>query len=382
MKECKYADRCGGCTYMNSDYESQLKKKQELVEKLMGHYCRVSPIVPMNNPYNYRNKVHGVISSDKKGNIISGTYEPGSHRVVAVDSCRIDNEVADKIIATIVKLMKSFKYTAYNEDTHRGFLRHVLVRFAHSTGQYMVVLVTGDTVFPSKNNFVKALLKEHPQVTTIVQNINNHNTSMVLGDKEFVLYGKGYIEDVLCGKHFRLSAKSFYQVNSVQTELLYDIAVKSANFSGNENIIDAYSGIGTIGIIAASHVKSVTGVELNPQAVRDAGYNARLNGCGNVKYLQGDAGEFMLQEAAAGKKYDVVIMDPPRTGSDEKFLSSLVKLTPDKIIYISCGPKTLARDVKFLTQKGYKVKKCVPVDMFPWAEHVETCVLLTKTSEA
>lgn len=363
---------------MDMEYKEQLAAKQEQVGKYMKLFGRVQPIVGMDNPYHYRNKVHAVISGDKNGSIYAGTYEAGSHYVVDVESCLIDNEEADAIIRTIAGLMKSFRYVPYNEDTGRGFLRHILVRTAHATGQIMVVLVVADALFPSKNNFVKALLKAHPAITTIVANVNNRRTSMVLGEREQVLYGKGYIEDELCSCRFKLSPKSFYQINPVQTEVLYNLAMEYAGLTGSENVIDAYSGIGTIGIVASRSAKTVTGIELNADAVKDAKINLRFNNCNNAKYFQGDAGEFMLAEAAAGHKYDVVFMDPPRSGSGKDFLDAVVRLAPRRIVYISCNPETQAADLKKLVRGGYRMEKCTPVDMFPWTGWVETVVLLSK----
>lgn len=375
--QCKYAVKCGGCKYIGQDYQEQLKEKQQFVTTLMKPFGKVLPIIGMADPYHYRNKVHAVVGGDRKGNIFAGTYESGSHRIVPVESCQIDDESADSIINTIVKLMKSFKYKPYNEDSHRGFLRHILVRSGHATGQIMVVLVVGDTFFPSKNNFVKALLKEHPQITTIVMNVNNRNTSMILGERQQVIYGKGYIEDELCGCRFKISPKSFYQVNSVQTEVLYGLAMEYAGLTGKENVIDAYSGIGTIGIVASQKAKTVTGIELNADAAADAKINLRFNKCTNARYIKGDAGEFMRKEAAAGRRYDVVFMDPPRAGSSRIFLDSIAKLSPDKVVYISCSPETLARDVKYLIGRGYRMEKCRPVDMFPWTESIECVVLMS-----
>ena len=242
----------------------------------------------------------------------------------------------------------------------------------------MVVLVLGSPILPSKNNFVKALLKEHPEITTIVINVNNRNTSMVLGDKEQVIYGKGYIEDVLCGKTFKISPKSFYQVNPVQTEKLYSTAIEYAGLTGKETILDAYCGIGTIGMIASDRAKRVIGVELNSDAVRDARVNAKINKIENIELYNKDAGEFMVQLAEQGEKIDVVFMDPPRAGSDEAFLSSVIKCNPERIVYVSCNPETLARDLKYLTKKGYKVKKMRGCDMFAHTNHVETVCLLSK----
>ena len=220
---------------------------------------------------------------------------------------------------TVTSLMKSFKMRPYNEDTGYGFLRHILVRTGYHTGQIMVVLVTASPVFPSKNNFVKALRKEHPEITTIVANVNNRNTSMVLGDKQQILYGKGYIEDVLCGKTFRISSKSFYQVNPVQTEVLYNKAIEFAGLTGKERVIDAYSGIGTIGMVASDHAGEVISVELNGDAVRDAVFNAKQNKVKNIRFYKEDAGDFMVKMASHKEKADVVFMDPPRAGSDPCF---------------------------------------------------------------
>ena len=375
---CAHDKKCGGCQYQNMPYPEQLKKKQKTEQKLLGKFGQVSPIIGMKNPYYYRNKVHAVFDRDRRGNIISGTYEVKSHRVVPIEECLIEDEKSQEIIRTIRGMLKSFKIKTYDEDTGYGLLRHVLVRRGFTSGEVMVVLVTGSPVFPSKNNFVKALRKVHPEITTVVLNINDKKTSMVLGEREIVLYGKGFIRDTLCGRTFRISPKSFYQVNPVQTEVLYGTAVKYADLTGKERVIDAYCGIGTIGLVAAGHAKEVIGVELNPDAVRDARINARENKITNAHFRQGDAGEFMEAMAAAGEKADVVFMDPPRSGSDERFLSSLLKLAPGKVVYISCNPVTLARDLEFLTRKGYIVKKIQPVDMFCFCDHVETVCLLSR----
>ena len=231
---------------------------------------------------------------------------------------------------------------------------------------------------PSKNNFCKALRKLHPEITTVILNVNDKKTSMVLGERNITLYGKGFIEDTLCGCTFRLSPASFYQVNPVQTEKLYQKAIKMAKLQGEEKVIDAYCGIGTIGLIASSHVKEVISVELNKDAVKDAIINSKRNGIKNVRFYQGDAGKFMVEMAQKGEKADVVIMDPPRTGSDEAFLSSVVKLAPERVVYVSCGPETLARDLKYLTKHGYTVKRATPYDCFPYTEHIETVVLLCR----
>ena len=387
---CPYDKKCGGCNLLKHDYAEQIKIKKAALAKLLAPYGKLTEVIGMENPLHYRNKVHAVFTTDRKGNIISGVYEEGTHKVVAVDNCLIENEKADAIIATIRKLLPSFKLKVYDEDRRTGLFRHVLIRTAHSTGQIMVVLVLSSTMFPSKNNFVKALLKEHPEITTIVMNINDKRTSMVLGDREQTIYGKGYIEDVLCGNTFRTSPKSFYQVNSVQTEILYNKAIEFAKLRGDETVIDAYCGIGTIGITAAAHMAKVAennknnikrgnviGVELNADAVKDAVANAKRNNMDNIRFYCDDAGRFMTRMAANGQKADVVFMDPPRSGSDEAFLNCVAKLSPEKIVYISCGPDTLARDLGVLKKKGYKVEKMVGVDLFPMTGHVETVVLLS-----
>ena len=344
----------------------------------MQPFCKTAGITGMKDPYHYRNKVHAVFARKKDGTIISGVYEEGTHRVVPVETCQIEDEKADAIINDVRGLLKSFKIKIYNEDTGYGLLRHVLIRRGFSTGEIMVVLVLGSPVMPSKNNFVKALRKLHPEITTVVLNVNDKRTSMVLGDRETTIYGKGYIEDVLCGLKFRISSKSFYQINPVQTEKLYGKAMELAGLSGTERVIDAYCGIGTIGMVAAKSAKEVIGVELNPDAVRDAVKNAKHNQMKNIRFYQEDAGRFMEKMAALGEKADVVFMDPPRSGSTEQFMKSVVTLAPKKIVYISCDPQTQARDLKYLTRYGYKAMGAYPYDMFPFTKHAENIVLLTK----
>ena len=295
----------------------------------------------------------------------------------------IEDAIADKIIVAVRKMLKSFKLTTYDEYTQRGFLRHILVKRGFATNEVMLVLVTGTPVFPSKNNFVKAITKEFSEIKTVVQNINPYRTNLVLGDVKKILYGKGYIEDILCGCKFRISPKSFYQINPIQTEVLYGKAIEFAKLKGNETVLDTYCGIGTIGIIAARNgAASVIGVELNKDAVKDAVQNARANDLKNIRFYQGDAGEFMEAASEEDEKPDVVFMDPPRAGSDKKFLSSLIKMSPKTVVYISCNPETMARDLYYLTQNStYKVRKIQPVDMFPHTSHIETVVLLSQLKQ-
>ncbi len=376
--ECPQAKKCGGCQLQNMSYDRQLSYKQSLVVKLFAKYCHVDDIVGMDKPYNYRNKVSAAFGTTRSGMIISGIYQSSTHNIVKTDSCMIEDKAADEITVTVRKLLRDFKLTAYNERTERGFLRHVLIRRGFATGEIMVVLVTSTPIFPGKNGFIKKLLTLHPEITTIVQNVNNKFTSMVLGENQKTLYGNGYIEDVLCGKRFRISPQSFYQINPVQTEKLYSKAISLASLTGRETVIDAYCGIGTIGITASEHAKRVIGTEINKDAVHDAVINAKINKIGNIVFYAKDAGEFMEEAAENGESADVVFTDPPRAGCSVKFLKSLVKLSPEKIVYISCNIETQARDVYFLTKNGYKVNSCSPFDMFPHTRHVECIVLMSK----
>ena len=342
MNQCPNFKKCGGCQYLDVPYEKQLEKKQRELTALLKPFCKVNSIVGMEHPFHYRNKVHAVMVRDRKGNIISGVYKEGTHKVLPVETCLIEDERADAIIQTIRKLLPSFKMKVYDEDTGYGFLRHVLVRTAHKTGEVMVVMVTASPVFPSKNNFVKALRKVHPEITTVVQNVNNRGTSMVLGDKEHVLYGPGFVVDELCGRKFRISSRSFYQINPVQTERLYNLAIEAAGLTGKETVVDAYCGIGTISLVAAGKAGNVIGVELNQDAVRDAVMNARMNQIKNVRFYNNDAGKFMVQMASEGARADVVFMDPPRSGSTEEFIHAVAILAPRRVVYVSCSPETLA----------------------------------------
>lgn len=375
---CPHYEKCGGCQLQHISYEGQSKYKQETVEKLMKKYGRPQAILTMETPFEYRNKSHSTFGEDKNGKLISGIYQEYSHRLISVERCMIQDPKADAIVNTIRDLMPSFKMRAFNEEYGKGFLRHVLIRKGFNSGELMVALVVTEHKFQGKNNFVKALLKAHPEITTIVMNINDKNTSMVLGNAEKVLYGKGRIKDTLCGIEFSLSPKSFYQINPPQTERLYKKSIQMANLKGNETVIDAYSGIGTISLVLAKQVKQVVGVELNKDAVKDAIYNAKANDIKNAKFVQDDAGAFMVKLAEQNEKIDVVFMDPPRSGSDERFLASVAKLKPKKVVYISCNPHTQKRDLDYITSRGYVVKGIQPVDMFPQTFHVENIVVLER----
>ena len=375
-KRCPLYKKCGGCQIHNMDYEAQLDFKMKKVVRLLGRFHYVENIIGMDNPYHYRNKVQAAFGRDKQNRIISGVYQSSTHRIVPVDNCLIEDKKADEIIVTIRKLIKSFKLGTFDENKMVGFLRHVLVKRGFVSGEIMVVLVTGTEEFKSKRSFINALLERHPDITTIVQNINNKRTNLVLGEKMITLYGDGVIKENLCGYTFTISPKAFYQINPVQTEILYNKAMEFADIKKSDIVIDAYCGTGTIGIIASKYACHVYGVELNKDAVRDAKKNAKLNNIENIDFVNTDAGRYMVNIADEGLKADVVIMDPPRAGSDIKFLKSLVKLSPKKVVYISCNPETLARDLMFLSKNRYKIRKIQPVDMFPHTEHVECAALL------
>lgn len=379
-KLCPVSAKCGGCKWINIGYQEQLEAKATRFRRLMEPFCKPEPLIAMEKPEHYRCKVHAAFGEDRRHNAISGIYEEKSHRIVPVDSCLIENRKADEIIVSVRGLLRSFKIRPYNEDTGYGLLRHVLVRVGYATGEIMVVLVLTSPVMPSKNNFVKALRQLHPEITTIVVNVNDRDTSMILGEREQVIYGKGYIEDRLCGMTFRLSPKSFYQINPAQTQKLYEKAMEYAALTGRETVLDAYCGTGTIGLIAAGRAKEVIGVELNRDAVRDAVSNARRNGVTNIHFYQNDAGRLLLEMAEQSAKLDVLFLDPPRSGSDGAFLDAAAKIGPEKIVYISCNPETLVRDLEILKKKGYKVRACVGVDMFPYTESLEAVVVLDKKS--
>ncbi len=375
---CPYSKKCGACQMIDMPYKNQLKKKHARVQELLEPYIRVESFIGMDEPEHYRCKVHAVFTHDRKGNPLSGIYREGSHEVVPVERCLLEDEKADAIISSIRGMLRSFKIKTFDEDNGYGLLRHVLIRIGKNTGEIMVVLVTVSPIFPSKNNFVKALLKEHPEITTIVLNVNDKQTSMILGDKEKPMYGPGFIYDICCGMKFKISPKSFYQVNPVQTEVLYNTALDMADLGGDEIALDCYSGVGTIGLIASRRVKEVISVELNKDAVRDAILNAKINEVKNITFYQNDATIFMQQLADSGDKVDLVFMDPPRSGSTPEFIRSLIALSPKKVVYISCSPDSLANDLKLITKGGYEVKRAVPVDMFPFTRGIETVVLLTK----
>ena len=379
---CPCAENCGGCQYQGIPYPEQLQRKQVYLQQLLGSFCSVEPILGAEHPLHYRCKVHAAFGTDKQGKTISGIYQPMTHRIVPVDSCLIEDQTADSIIRDIRSLMSSFRIAPFDEKRNTGFLRHVLIRKGYSTGQYMVVLVAVSPVFRSQKAFLQELLKKHPEIITVILNINSRYTPVVLGREQKILYGPGYIEDTLCGLRFRISAKSFYQVNPEQAEKLYRTAVNFAGLTGKETLLDAYCGTGTIGLVASASCAQVLGVEISRDAVQDAIENAKSNGIRNAWFTCADTVDYIDSLVKEGNRCDIVLMDPPRDGSSEAFLTSLLHMQPDRIVYVSCGPESLARDLKILTDRGYTVRKIQPVDMFPYTEHVEVATLLERVRNA
>ena len=381
--DCKLrAKNCGGCPMLATEYAAQLKKKEADVRALLGKYGPVAPIRGMETPYHYRNKVISTFAPTAGGKLTSGIYAARTHKVLPVESCLLQDEVLDKVMLAVRAAANACRYQPYDEDKGTGLVRHCLLRRGVATGQGMGGLVTAQPVLPGAKNFVKALLAEAAQrgvtVTTVVQNVNSRKTSVVLGEAEKVLYGKGFILDTLCGKTYAISPRSFYQVNPAQTAVLYGLAVEAAKLTGKEVVLDAYCGIGTIGLTAADHAKQVVGVELNRDAVQDAIGNARHNGVKNARFFAADATRWISEAAAAGEKADVIFMDPPREGSTPEFLASVARMAPKRVVYVSCNPVTLARDLATLTKLGYKAEGFTPVDMFPHTEHIETVCALSK----
>ncbi len=377
-RACPVMKKCGGCQMLHLPYPRQLEIKQGKVQRLLGRFCRVEPIVGMDEPYHYRNKVQAAFGTDAHGKIISGVYQSSTHRIVNVSDCLLEDRTADAIITDIRTMLPAYRIQPYDERRGSGWLRHVLVKRSFHTGEVMVVLVAANPIFKLQKPFLAALLEQHPEITTVILNVNDKFTSLVLGEREKVLFGTGYIEDELCGLRFRISAKSFYQINPVQTEKLYATALDFAGLTGKERVLDAYCGTGTIALAASAGAAQVAGVELNRDAVQDAVANAKRNGVKNCWFTCADAGKFMTDMAERGESCDVVFMDPPRAGSDRAFLAALLKMAPERVVYVSCNPETLARDLNVLTQAGYRVRKIRPVDMFPHTEHVECVTMMTK----
>ena len=375
-----YKLKCGGCPLLNQPYPDQLKHKQQLEQRLLGRFAPVSPVLGQAEPWHYRNKAIATFATGPRGRLTCGIYAAGTHRVLPYTDCLLQDTVINQTIAAVLEAARACRWPAFEEDRGTGLLRHVLVRRGKTSGQVLVVLVTAQENLPGSRNFVKALREKAPWVTSVVQNCNPRRTSAVLGSDVRTLYGPGKITDTLCGLQFAISPRSFYQVNPEQTEVLYAKAIEFAALTGKETVIDAYCGIGTIGLCAAGRAKQVIGVERNPDAVRNACANAAANKINNARFICADATDWMRAAAQPGSGLphpDVVFLDPPREGSTPACIDAVAAMKPKRVVYVSCNPETLARDLTHLTRRGWKAVKIQPVDMFPHTEHVETVVLLS-----
>ena len=413
---CPVQNKCGACQLLTVPYEEQLFRKQQEMTELFKSFTTeettISPIAGMENPFYYRNKVTSPYVPGKKlpaahqtkrtgktaqskrsakrkeastrREILCGMYASGTHNVIPTDNCLLENKIAKRIVLAIKQLMQRYNMDPYNEDTGKGFVRHAVIRVGHASNEVLVTIVTNETAFPGSKNFCRELVKRVPEITTIVQNINTRQTNVILGQDEKTLYGPGFILDELCGLSFRISSHSFYQVNSTQTEVLYRLAIKMAQLTGTETVLDAYCGTGTIGLVAAkglpespeAHAVKVIGVDNIASAIKDAKNNAQHNGIENAQFITDDAGKFMIRLASEKEQLDVLLMDPPRAGASEDFLHATCTLKPRRIVYISCNPTTQQRDVAYLIKQGYSLKRIQPVDMFPHTEHTENICLL------
>ena len=374
--KCKICTSCGGCQYQQLDYKAQLKYKTKRVKEALSRIAHVKqdvlPCIGADNPYNYRNKIQVPFVKDKNGVVKFGFYKENTHIIMPIKECAIENKKAAPILWDIKLLLEEMNIPTYNEDNGRGILRYVLIRTSYHYDELMVVLVTTQMNFPGQRNFINELVSRHPEITTIVENVNSRRTNVILGDKEKVLYGPGHIKDDILGLTFEISAASFFQVNPIQVEKLYASALNLIDFSKKEIVLDAYSGVGTIGLIAARNAKQVISVEINKSAHKNAIENAKRNNIDNIEFHCADAGEFISNYPG---DIDVLIMDPPRSGSDKTFLSTVMNKRIKKIVYVSCNPETLARDIQYLSSM-YEVNYVQPVDMFPMTAHVETVVEL------
>ena len=372
------ARRCGGCPQLGVPYAQQLAAKQRRAETLFVRFAPVAPILGADDPFHYRNKAIASFAQ-QGGQAVAGIYAAGTHRVLPLPAagCLLQAPILDKTIAAAVSAVRAVRWPVYDEDRGTGLVRHLLVRCGHASGQVMVVLVAASDRLPGSRRFVEELRRAAPWVTTVVHNHNPRRTSAVLGRNVRTLYGPGFIRDSLCGLTFRLSARSFYQINPPQTQRLYEAAVAAANLTGRELVMDAYCGTGTIGLIAAAHAGQVLGVERSREAVRDAEANARRNGVRNIRFLCADAGEQMARWAADARRPDVVLLDPPRAGCSPQFLQALMHMGPKRTVYISCDPETQARDLAVLCD-AYRVMSLQPVDLFPHTRHIECIAALEK----
>ena len=374
---CPISTACGGCTFQNATYEYELRYKKHKVEealKRIGHIENVivNDALGMDDPTHYRNKIQVPFGKENK-RVVYGFYKSNTHKIIPIKQCNIEDKKAGPILNTIARLMEEFHIDPYNEDYHTGIIRHVLIRTSLSTNEVMVVLVSNVDTFPGRNNFVKELVNRCPEISTVIQNTNKRDTNVILGESDKILYGKGFITDEILGLKFNISSQSFFQVNPIQVQKLYGEAIRLANLNKNDYLLDAYAGVCTIGLLCAPHVKKVTSVEVVKSAVINGKNNAKMNGISNIDIIEADCTEYINKNLP---KFDVVIMDPPRKGSTPEFLNAVMKINPSRIVYISCEPSTLARDLEILKEK-YNINVVQPVDMFPRSFHVETICALS-----
>ncbi len=377
---CNTYEKCGGCNLRHICYEETLNMKrnavQSLVNKTLSNKLNVKNTIGMENPYYYRNKAQYPVGIDKNGKSIIGVFANRTHNIIPIDNCKIQDKNSEEIAKFIIDFINKNNISVYNEKTCKGLFRHLVIKVGKRTNEVMCILVINGDNFEEEEKLVEELKQNFSNIKTIVKNINKKNTNVILGEKNITLYGSGYIEDKLGDYTFKISPMSFYQINPIQTEKLYNLAIKMANLTGNETILDLYCGIGTIGIFASKYVKKVYGIEIVEQAVEDAKENARINNITNADFFAGDV-EVVLEDLLKNRniKPDVVFVDPPRKGLDNVTINNILKVLPNKIVYISCNPATLIRDLKLLEDK-YELQEIQPVDMFPFTSHVECVTVL------
>ena len=379
--DCTTYQRCGGCDLRHMNYNATLNLKrntvQSLINKSLKSKIEAKTTIGMKNPYNYRNKAQFPVGLDKDGNPTVGVFAQRSHTIIPIQNCKIQNEISQEIAKSIIEFIHENKISVYNEERQTGSIRHIVVKVGKYTNQIMCILVINEEIGEvAESKLVKLLCSKYKNIKTIVKNINNKNTNVILGNKNINLYGDGYIEDILEEYTFKISPMSFYQVNPVQAEVLYNTAIEAAKLSKEDILCDLYCGIGTIGIFASKHVKQVYGIEIVEQAIEDAKTNAKMNKVNNVEFICGDV-EFAFDELINKKQIipTAIIVDPPRKGLDEKTVQNILKIKPVKLVYISCNPATMVRDIAKL-EEVYEVKKIQPVDMFPYTSHVECIAVL------
>lgn len=379
---CPYFEKCGGCSLMHIKYDEQLEIKKGIINnallRIAGTDCRVGEMLGADNEYRYRNKMIFPIGQNSDGSTVCGFYRSRSHDIVPMNDCLLGSEFNGAVIDTVLSYMKKYNVSAYDEKTQRGTIRRIFTRVGKSSGEIMLVISANTEKLPKKECLTDALCSISDKIVSIILNVNTKKTNLVLGDKNKVLFGKGTITDELCGAEYEISPHSFFQINHAQTEKLYKKALEYAAPSENDTVLDIYCGIGTISLFAARKAKRVIGVEIVPEAICDAKKNAEENGIENSEFFCADAERLVPWLIERGEKPDVVILDPPRKGSDEKTLNAIACAAPKRIVYVSCNPATLARDIKFLSENGYCAEKICGVDMFPNTNHVETITLLQK----